>query len=129
MSCRAVWRMHEHPGTKRAPVICMGDGIWRARVIRASTPPRDEAFQDARETLWELRHDTELPIRADLIALTDGVEVELFSGGVLRRHLRFLTDAGARGYTVRLRARLERWAFHERRSGLRTSVWPEERRG
>ena len=107
----------------------MGDALWRAGVIRASTPPRHGESQDGRETLWELRHDTELPIRADLIALTDGVELELFGGGVLRRLLRFLTDAAARGYAVRLRARLERRAFHERRSGLRTSVWPEGRRG
>lgn len=101
----------------------MGIGVWRARVIRAPTPPRNGAIQDARETLWELRHQGDRPIRADLIAFTDGVEVELFSGGILRRRLRFLTDAAARGYAVRLRARLERREFHERRTRLRTSVW------
>jgi hypothetical protein len=60
-----------------------------------------------------------------LIGLTDGVEIELFRGGTFRRRWRFLTDASARGYATRLRARLERRSFRERRTALRTSVWLE----
>ena len=93
------------------------------RVIRAPTPPRGGAYQDARETLWELRNDGSARVRADIVALTDGVELELFSRGALRRRWRFLIDAAARGYATRLRARLERRDFHERRTILRTSVW------
>ena len=95
-----------------------------ARVIRAPTPPRDGGSDlDARETLWELRSDTGAPIRADLIGLTDAVEVELFRGAALRRRYRFLTDSAARGYAARLRARLERRSFRERRTLQRPSVW------
>jgi hypothetical protein len=101
------------------------DGRKDLRVIRAPTPPRRGAHEDARETLWQLRQDASPAIRADLIALSDAVEVELFRGGAFRRRLRFLTDVGARGYIARLRGRLERRAFHERRSSLRTSVWAE----
>jgi hypothetical protein len=78
--------------------------------------------------LWELRQDSSPAIRADLIALTDAVEVELFSGGAFRRRWRFLTDFAARGYTTRLRARLEHRAYRERRTDLRTSVWTAGRR-
>ena len=78
---------------------------------------------DARETLWELRQGTEAPIRAELIGLTDAVEVELFRGDMFRRRWRFLTDSAARGYAARVRARLERRSFRERRT-LRPSVWP-----
>lgn len=92
-------------------------------MFRAPTPPRNGEHQEARETLWELRQAASSAIRADLIALTDAVEVELFSGGAFRRRWRFLTDFAARGYTTRLRARLEQRAFRERRTGLRTSVW------
>ena len=97
------------------------------RVVRAPTPPRDGEHQDARETLWELRQDASPAIRADLIAFTDAVEVELFKGGAFRRRWRFLTDFAARAYTTRLRARLEQRAFRERRSDLRASVWTDER--
>jgi len=103
----------------------VSEGPGNARVIRAPTPPRDGAsYQDARETLWELRHGATEPIRADLIALTDGVELELFRGHVFRRRWRFLTDSAARSYAARLRARLERRSFRERRTTLRPSFWP-----
>jgi hypothetical protein len=95
-----------------------------ARVIRAPTPPRDGSHLDARETLWELRNGDTPAIRADLIGLTDGVEIELFRGARFRRRWRFLTDTAARGYATRLRVRLERRSFRERRTRLRTSAWP-----
>ena len=95
-----------------------------ARVIRAPTPPRGGGSHlDARETLWALRHGAEDPIRAELIGLTDGVEVELYRGDTLRRRWRFLTDSAARAHAARLRARLERRSFHERRTLQRTSAW------
>jgi hypothetical protein len=63
-------------------------------------------------------------IRAELVAFTDAVELETFSGGRLQRRRRFLTDAAARRYAARLRFRLERRLFQERRTGRRTSAWP-----
>jgi hypothetical protein len=93
-------------------------------VIRASTPPRGRDSQpDGRETLWELRNGGGPPIRVELIGLTDGVEVELFRGETLHRLWRFLTDSAARAYAARLRARLERRSFRERRAPYRTSTW------
>jgi hypothetical protein len=95
------------------------------RVIRAPTPPRGHGSSpDSRETLWELRGPSGLPIRAELIGLTDGVEIELFRGGTFRRRWRFLTDSAARGYGARLRERLERRLFRERRGIQRTTSWP-----
>ena len=41
-----------------------------------------------------------------LVALTDGVEVELYADGTLRRRLRFLRDTEARKYMDRLASRL-----------------------
>jgi hypothetical protein len=99
-------------------------GSGAGRVIRASTPPRDGQEPDSRETLWELRREKEMSFRADLIGLTDAVEIELFRDGTFRRRWRFLTDAAARGYAVRVRVRLERRTFHERRGGHRTRAWP-----
>jgi hypothetical protein len=52
------------------------------------------------------------------------VEVELFRGETFRRRYRFLTDSSARGYAARLRIRLERRSFRERRTLQRPSVWP-----
>jgi hypothetical protein len=94
-----------------------------ARVIRAPTPPRNGSHLDASETLWELRHGTGPPIRADLIGLTDAVEIEIFRGETFRRRWRFLTDSAARSYAARLRARLERRSFRERRTLHRTATW------
>jgi len=102
----------------------VSEGPGNARVIRAPTPPRGRDSQpDARQTLWELRNGEGAPIRAELIGLTDGVEIELFRGDEFRRRWRFLTDAAARGYAARLRARLERRSFRERRNPQRPSIW------
>jgi hypothetical protein len=95
------------------------------RVIRASTPPRGGGSHfDACETLWELRGGEGPAVRVDLIGLTDGVEIELFHADAFRRRWRFLTDSAARGYAARLRARLERRGFRDRRTSQRTSAWP-----
>jgi hypothetical protein len=78
---------------------------------------------DGRAALWELRSIDGNKVHTDLVALTDGVELEVFGGAELRRRWRFLTDSSARGYAGRLRARLERRGFYERRGDQRTSTW------
>jgi len=94
------------------------------RVIRAPTPPRENGTSaDGRASLWELRNARGNLVRTDLVALIDGVELEIFRGGELRRRWRFLTDSSARGYASRLRTRLERRGFWERRGNHRTSTW------
>jgi len=103
----------------------VNEGPGNARVIRAPTPPRGGGSDlDACETLWELRHGATEPIRADLVSLTDAVELEIFRGDKFRRRWRFLTDSAARAYAARLRGRLERRSFRERRMLTRPSVWP-----
>ena len=46
-----------------------------------------------------------------LVALTDGVELEVWADGTLRRRSRFLRDTEARKYSDRLAARLTRRGF------------------
>lgn len=98
--------------------------MGQERVIRAPTPPRENGTSaDGRAALWELRNRRGSVFRTDLVGLIDGVELEIFSGHELRRRWRFLTDSSARGYAARLRARLERRGFWERRGSQRTSTW------
>jgi hypothetical protein len=68
--------------------------------------------EDARQTLVSLRgpHQT---INMVLVALTDGVEVEVWADGALRRRSRFLRDTQARKYTERLAARLTVRGYHK----------------
>jgi hypothetical protein len=94
-----------------------------SHVIRAASPPRQGTEQDARESLWVLRRRDGPPIRADLVALTDGVEVELFEDDKLRRRWRFITDAAARSWATRLATRLGRRNFTDRRTVSRPKVW------
>lgn len=68
-------------------------------------PSRDAISEDARETLALLRRPDQT-INVVLVALTDGVEVEIYVDGVLRRRSRFLRDSEARKYSERLAARL-----------------------
>ncbi len=63
------------------------------------------------------------PIRAELVAHIDAVELELFSGGVFRRRWRFLRDVAARRYAERLRRRLATRGFRDRRGDERTVAW------
>src|SRR5262245_35068298 len=88
------------------------------RVIRADTPPRAGLDEDQREVLWMVFSQGRC-VRADLVALTDAIELEVFAGAELRRVLRFLRDAGARTYAARLRAKLEGRGFRERRQSPR----------
>src|SRR5436190_9653488 len=46
-----------------------------------------------------------------LVALTDGVELEVWADGALRRRARFLRDTEARKYSDRLATRLERRGY------------------
>lgn len=52
-------------------------------------------------------------INVVLVALTDGVEVEVWADGVLRRRARFLRDTEARKYSERLAARLASRGFEK----------------
>ena len=63
------------------------------------------------------------PVRAELVALIDGVELEMFSDGRFRRRWRFLRDAAARQYAARVRARLTARGFEDRRGAGRTRAW------
>ena len=71
-----------------------------------------------------LSRDAAAPIRAELVALIDGVELEMFSGGRFRRRWRFLRDAAARHYAGRVKARLLARGFQDRRGDKRTTAWP-----
>jgi hypothetical protein len=46
-----------------------------------------------------------------LVALTDGVELEIWADGALRRRSRYLRDTEARKYSDRLSARLSRRGY------------------
>jgi hypothetical protein len=95
------------------------------RVIRADTPPRHKIEPEARQVLWLLSRAGRSPIRAELVGLVDGVELETFSGGRFRRRWRFLRDVAARRYAARVRARLIARGFLDRRGPTRTGAWPE----
>ena len=51
-------------------------------------------------------HSCAQSINLVLVALTDGVEIEVWADGGLRRRSRFLRDTEARKYADRLAARL-----------------------
>jgi uncharacterized small protein (DUF1192 family) len=65
---------------------------------------------DGRAVLWQLQ-STRCAFRCELVAAGDGVELEVYRSGELRRRLRFLTDALARSRADRLRRRLEGRGF------------------
>ena len=77
---------------------------------RLSSPQRDSFSEDARESLSLLRRDDQT-LNIVLVALTDGVELEVWADGALRRRLRFLRDTEARKYAERLSSRLIRRGF------------------
>ncbi len=72
-----------------------------------------------------LSRDGDKPSRADLVALVDGVELEMFSGGRFRRRWRFLRDGDARRYAGRVKRRLMARGYRDRRGPQRTKAWPE----
>jgi len=71
---------------------------------------RDGIHEDARQTLQMLRGARQT-INVVLVALTDGVELEVWADGTLRRRSRFLRDTEARKYSDRLGARLARRGY------------------
>ena len=76
--------------------------------------------------LWLLSRDGAPAVRAELVGLIDGVELELFSGGRFRRRWRFLRDVAARRYADRLKTRLAGRGFRDRRGDARTMAWPTD---
>lgn len=98
----------------------------RGKVIRADTPPRHDAEPEAREVLWMLSREGATPVRAELVALIDGVELEMFSGVRFRRRWRFIRDVAARRYAERVRRRLAARGFEDRRRPSRTTAWPAD---
>ena len=75
------------------------------------TPSRKHIHEDGRETLALLRGCNQT-INVVLVALTDGVELEVWADGLLRSRSRFLRDTEARKYSDRLTARLRRRGYH-----------------
>lgn len=71
---------------------------------------RDGIHEDARQTLAVLRGCSQT-VNLVLVALTDGVELEIWADGTLRRRARFLRDTEARKHSDRLCARLTRRGY------------------
>jgi hypothetical protein len=76
------------------------------------SPARDRIDEDARQTL-ALLHGSRQTVSLVLVALTDGVELEIWADGSLRRRSRFLRDTEARKCFERLAARLERRGYRK----------------
>ena len=74
---------------------------------------RDGIHEEARETLAMLQGCRQT-INVVLVALTDGVELEVWADGSLRRRSRFLRDTQARKYSDRLATRLLRRGYRGR---------------
>lgn len=79
---------------------------------RHSNGTRDVIHEDGRESLTILR-GTRQTINVVLVAHTDGVELEVWADGSLRRRSRFLRDTEARKYSDRLEARLTRRGYEK----------------
>jgi hypothetical protein len=73
---------------------------------------RGSIQEDARETLATLQGCSQT-INVVLVALTDGVELEVWADGSLRRRSRFLRDTQARKYSDRLANRLSRRGYRK----------------
>ena len=73
---------------------------------------RNAIQEDARETLALLTGCSQT-VNVVLVALTDGVELEVWADGLLRRRSRFLRDTQARKYSERLANRLSRRGYHK----------------
>ena len=72
---------------------------------RIRTPSRDQIHEEGREFLAVL-HSCAQSVNLVLVALTDGVELEVWADGALRHRSRFLRDTEARKYSDRLASRL-----------------------
>ena len=74
--------------------------------------PRGDIHEDARQTVAMLRACSQT-INMVLVALSDGVELEVWADGSLRRRARFLRDTEARKYSDRLAGRLVRRGYRK----------------
>jgi hypothetical protein len=88
--------------------------MTKTNTVEMRPPTRDQIAEDARQTLAMLQGCSQT-VNVVLVALTDGVELEVWADGTLRRRSRFLRDTAARKYSDRLATRLERRGY--RRSG------------
>ena len=75
-----------------------------------NVPARDRIDEDGRQSLAFLQGCRQT-VNVVLVALTDGVELEVWADGALRRRSRFLRDTEARKYSDRLASRLERRGY------------------
>jgi hypothetical protein len=73
-------------------------------------PTVRDGIEEGRETLAMLRGCRQT-VNVVLVALSDGVEVEVWADGSLRRRSRFLRDTEARKHSERLAARLARRGY------------------
>lgn len=73
-------------------------------------PARDRIDEDARQSI-ALLQGCRQTVNVVLVALTDGVELEVWADGALRRRSRYLRDTEARKYSDRLAARLVRRGY------------------
>ena len=80
------------------------------RTSSIHVPARDRIDEDARQSL-ALLQGCRQTVNVVLVALTDGVELEVWADGTLRSRSRFLRDTEARKYSDRLAARLERRGY------------------
>jgi len=85
--------------------------MTKPTLARNRTAQRDGIHEDARETLASLR-GCKQTVNVVLVALTDGVELEVWADGSLRRRSRFLRDTEARKYSERLATRLTRRGYN-----------------
>src|SRR4051812_46942711 len=74
------------------------------------TSVRDGIHEEARQTMAMLRNHAQT-VNVVLVALTDGIELEVWADGELRRRSRYLRDTEARKYVERLAGRLERRGY------------------
>ncbi|HEY2434761.1 MAG TPA: hypothetical protein VGI12_18965 [Vicinamibacterales bacterium] len=82
----------------------------RKQTLPRTAPVRHGIQEDGRETLARLVGDAQT-INVVLVALTDGIELEIWADGALRRRSRFLRDTEARKHSERLAGRLTRRGY------------------
>jgi hypothetical protein len=82
------------------------------RMKDVQSPARDHIAEDGRQTVAMLQGCRQT-VNVVLVALTDGVELEVWADGSLRRRSRFLRDTEARKYSERLATRLERRGYRK----------------
>jgi hypothetical protein len=73
-------------------------------------PARNRIDEDGRQSIAFLQGSRQT-VNVVLVALTDGVELEVWADGSLRRRARFLRDTEARKYSDRLASRLQRRGY------------------